>query len=1367
MKGKRFQPALPPPALKTAGAAPVVVTTPSQALPTSKVPATAWRRGKLVAWDAERGFGFIEPAEAPAGVPKHFLTEGLCCHWSSFEGSAMPRRGAIVSYVDLIAENDDQPVSADEDVTEGMVISKWDASTQAFLSPTKSDGTRKPVRVSPPRTLQPAAPSTHSPVPVFTRMCIVPQEPLTAAHVRIVHELELSGEVVSWVGGTGVADGGGTIRLTEKGPLFGFRWMAAGATRPAEGTELVNDALAEALKCAADVQAKYHPMAAVRASPRPWPLDYLAQLTLRDMVSPYVHLHPPRFQVLMLHGDDVHTIGVRGIGEDTFVRGPTGVHFRALPITLPEYVSFAAADVVGDTSQMVIGAYAQLKVDVDELCLEVLGGDRTHGSKRIVVASDHLADASQHAEPAVWQVRLGGQFKPYEDSSVQKALEEALHHKGADACEVSVRGQKYRVKSLGGDEYQQVLLSDTTKTRDVRRVAPNTPPTSGAAGAKRQAAAAGQPPPKRAHETTADVTGTPLPMDIDLPSWQPPSGLARQVTDLAPSLIESICRRLDNCTQAWETSPLYDAATRKEVVEEEIRASTARHLVDAGLFDLGEQAVAHINASATWRDEFSLVRDDATHLRYLTGDHFQPHQDYSGLRSNVYTEYTLLVCVTPPGVSTVGGATKVYAAEPTLAAQLPGGGVHTFTCTSERGGALLFRKDAWHEGERVSAGEKYVVSFNLWGRPRQQRAADEVLLHVVFPREEPEVPSADGASADTLLHEANRRLYILSSADVDAGGESVLKTFLASRWADSAGRGGASTGAGVVRYECTSCAYDEFGIIYDILLGRPVGISSFRARLDLVRYFFAGLPARLCLDAHYAFGEEGASLLPAPVHRGPTVLPDLVVCESEARLASLVSYASERQLPFVPFRVIVCSGWRWGSIYMEDGYPERTYSDMEEHGSRHGIELQPVVTGCAPPALVDLSGRPIRHADWADLANAAGVTSRLSLEQMKQKIADRLVEAEKVRNVDEPSKDGQLVWLSLGSYDNILAVRRAGLKAHRERSGGGSGTPSLASWSPANLANDFEWDSRLQNEMGSLKVPTPSLRTLREEYNHWTSASPPVDGAAAEYPYTMQEGLRVAFMRPYQQYGNGDRWETDAAFEASARTWLGGLSVADSDIRVEHYQRKVYSYEEHTRKKTLVESLRVAVANLSTARLSAIFAACGVTTESVQDDPQDYILPASCGEMAGAHLRMPIGMEALDLLVSPRPSQSSAGHGPPGLNSGVSAAIDTLVVGSGRTRPLPLVALPGGAGVSEAGGSSKASALFHWDGDGKACFTRDEALRASAHVACMRLDERIRAAAGAMASSRLLTEASRWCNDENEYMEARLYEARGMVLLQQ
>jgi hypothetical protein len=35
-----------------------------------------------------------------------------------------------------------------------------------------------------------------------------------------------------------------------------------------------------------------------------------------------------------------------------------------------------------------------------------------------------------------------------------------------------------------------------------------------------------------------------------------------------------------------------------------------------------------------------------------------------------------------------------------------------------------------------------------------------------------------------------------------------------------------------------------------------------------------------------------------------------------------------------------------------------------------------------------------------------------------------------------------------------------------------------------------------------------------------------------------------------------------------------------------------------------------------------------------------------------------------------------------------------------------------------------------------------------------------------MSSTRLLQEDYRWCNDEYEYMEARLYEARGLMLLQ-
>ena len=574
----------------------------------------------------------------------------------------------------------------------------------------------------------------------------------------------------------------------------------------------------------------------------------------------------------------------------------------------------------------------------------------------------------------------------------------------------------------------------------------------------------------------------------------------------------------------------------------------------------------------------------------------------------------------------------------------------------------------------------------------------------------------------------------------------MLKTLLEERWASSVGRAGDA--AGIVRYECDACTYNEFGVIYDILLGRPVGLSTFRARLDLIRYFFAGLPARLCLDANYAFGQEGS-----PLCRGPTMLPDLIVCESEARLASLVRYASEHRLSFVPFRVVVCSGWSWSSIYNEDGYPERTYTDMQECGSRHDdVELQPVEES-KPPPLVDLSGCKIRPRDWQELAEKKGCITRVHPELMKKKAVERLIDAEKTNNVDDPSKDGELVWLSLGSYDNILAVRRTGLRGARERAAAAEGTGSLASWSP-HLADGggFE-DPHASNEMELLSVPTPSLRKLRDECNHWSSATLPADGAAgSDYKYSMQAGLRVVLERPQHHSWDGtpEKWETDAAFEASARRWLEALGIDTANIRIESDSRRV--------DRRRVAGSKVVVNNLSPVQLRAIFARCGLSTET-RDCVESARYRVEGGEMAGADLVMPVGMEALDLLVAP----AVDGHG-----GGVAAAIDQLIAGTGRVRPLPLAVLPGGAAITRSEtDTSGASTLFHWDSEGKACFSRDEALRASAFVADSRFDKRLRAVAGAMSSTRLLQEDYRWCNDEYEYMEARLYEARGLMLLQQ
>ena len=210
------------------------------------------------------------------------------------------------------------------------------------------------------------------------------------------------------------------------------------------------------------------------------------------------------------------------------------------------------------------------------------------------------------------------------------------------------------------------------------------------------------------------------------------------------------------------------------------------------------------------------------------------------------------------------------------------------------------------------------------------------------------------------------------------------------------------------------------------------------------------------------------------------MLPDLIVCESEARLASLVSYASEHRLPFVPFRVVVCSEcWSWFHLQNESYERVNTYEDLQKNDWRRpydDVELQPVEK-CKPPALVDLSGRKIGPHDWQELAEKKGCITRVHPNSMKEKAAERLIDACKklpkpwgTSNVGDPSKDGELVWLSLGSYDNILAVRRTGLRGARERTNRFmqpiERTGSLASWAPH---LDDEDDAIVRMEL--LKVP--------------------------------------------------------------------------------------------------------------------------------------------------------------------------------------------------------------------------------------------------------------------------------------------------------
>ena len=70
----------------------------------------------------------------------------------------------------------------------------------------------------------------------------------------------------------------------------------------------------------------------------------------------------------------------------------------------------------------------------------------------------------------VWEVKLGGDFKPYLSAEVQCALEAAWSRDEVET-EVEVRGQAYVVE-LQGKHLRQLLKADRTKSRAVRRRAP-------------------------------------------------------------------------------------------------------------------------------------------------------------------------------------------------------------------------------------------------------------------------------------------------------------------------------------------------------------------------------------------------------------------------------------------------------------------------------------------------------------------------------------------------------------------------------------------------------------------------------------------------------------------------------------------------------------------------------------------------------------------------------------------------------------------------------------------------------------------------------------------------------------------------------
>lgn len=91
-------------------------------------------------------------------------------------------------------------------------------------------------------------------------------------------------------------------------------------------------------------------------------------------------------------------------------------------------------------------------------------------------------------------------------------------------------------------------------------------------------------------------------------------------------------------------SMLYSSSTETKFTDEEKRLSTYKSIVNDTLFSLVEKLVVELSNKDP-DNNYMLVRNDVTCIKYEPGGFFKLHEDYLGLTFNIIQEYTMIICM--------------------------------------------------------------------------------------------------------------------------------------------------------------------------------------------------------------------------------------------------------------------------------------------------------------------------------------------------------------------------------------------------------------------------------------------------------------------------------------------------------------------------------------------------------------------------------------------------------------------------------------------------------------------------------------------------------------------------------------------------
>lgn len=304
----------------------------------------------------------------------------------------------------------------------------------------------------------------------------------------------------------------------------------------------------------------------------------------------------------------------------------------------------------------------------------------------------------------------------------------------------------------------------------------------------------------------------------------------------------------------FQKSQLYSSTEDKKFIDVDKRSSQFRLIISKESFDLVESLLEKINELDKTMD-YTLFRNNITHIKYQKDDFFEAHEDYLSITSNSLEEYTMIICM---DADCDGGETIFYIND-----------FFKYVSKSSvtKNHCMLFRKDLKHAGSILKSGTKNILTMNVWGVPK---ACDSIVA-VKFPSDE--LP----------------KYFIPTNKIIGTG--TLLESFLSFSKSDKK----------ITIYKENTYSEQQFMIINRLYNNMYISIKDFKDNREIIDYYQFTIN-NILIDATETTLDK--NITPTQY----TFKDPIIFCATNAHFIHLQEIIKEQKLPYINFKMILAEG---------------------------------------------------------------------------------------------------------------------------------------------------------------------------------------------------------------------------------------------------------------------------------------------------------------------------------------------------------------------------------------------------------------------------------------------------------------------------